>query len=100
MSQEELDKRIDAGWINVGRFSEISTSSEIHRQFLEAIPKFKMLEKQGLVTETGVDMPNCGTIIIGKVVAVDVVPDYSVDYIGGSSAGLVDGNIIVLQAQK
>ena len=99
MSREELNNRLDNGWVDIGVYSRISVVDDDQRRFLEAIPWFKELEKQGMIPAEGVQMPDCGTFVVGKVTGLDFVPNRSLGYIGGASTGIMDGHVIVLPAQ-
>ena len=57
-------------WMSVSSFSEISSTIDGEREFLEAIVQFKIEESLGKVTENGYLMPPLKGLNIGPIVEI------------------------------
>lgn len=73
-------------WFNVCKLSEISATEDGEREFLEAIPGFRIAEKRGWIADSGYLMPPIGFLVVGRVHEIEFIPDQN---------NPIDGNIFV-----
>jgi hypothetical protein len=83
-------KNYEEDWFELPlRFSEIS-AIEDGKDFLDAIPKFMSAKEKGRISDIGYEMPNIGSILVGKVYGLEFIPD---------DENPSDGKIVVLKRE-
>lgn len=92
MSRDLPTDYYNSTWLEVGRFSKISTTEDGQREFLEAIQSFMFLKHVTGIPPEGMPMPNVGQITVGNISDISYIPDKPI-----TNDAVVDGKIIVKQ---
>lgn len=95
MTRDGFFDATQEGWFAVGKFSNISQLTDGTREFLEAIIHFKTAIAANLITERGYQMPDVGSVTVGRICDIAFVAD---DVHKLHTGRYTDGLIVVRRA--
>lgn len=66
-------------WILVGKFSDISATTDGEREFLEKIHEFRIDQMEGKIPEEGCKMPRLKGGLMRPIIDIDFIPTNNID---------------------